>query len=159
MNQEIESLLKALEETPRLLKELITEINPELYTKELIKGKWSIHENATHIAVGDLYGFQKRLVDFEEKECPSFEPLSGDNFPTNFFIEQDLLKTLEDFFKVRETTIELAYSLGKDKWHKKANHPEYKSYTPYIMLRHLLMHDHAHMYKIEDMGFRIVPIK
>jgi len=35
MNQEIESLLKALEETPRLLKELITEINPELYLRNL----------------------------------------------------------------------------------------------------------------------------
>ena len=32
---------------------------------------------------------------------------------------------------------------------------EYWKYTPYIMLRHLLMHDHSHLYKIEDMGYRI----
>jgi len=51
----------------RLLNELISEIDAELYKKN-IKGKWSIHEHATHIAIGDMYGFQKRLKDFREKE-------------------------------------------------------------------------------------------
>ena len=46
----LKSLLNALNETPRLLKELISEINPELYKQELVKRKWSIHEHATHIA-------------------------------------------------------------------------------------------------------------
>ena len=68
MNRKIEPILKALEETPRLLKELISEIDPELYKSEIIKGKWSIHENASHIAVGDNYGFQKRLKDFKNQE-------------------------------------------------------------------------------------------
>lgn len=68
MNREIETILNALSETPRLLKELITEIDSELYKEEIIKGKWSIHENATHIAVGDIYGFQKRLNDFKQED-------------------------------------------------------------------------------------------
>lgn len=85
MNIEIETILNALSETPRLLKELITEIDSELYKKKIIKGKWSIHEHATHIAVGDIYGFQKRLNEFKREEKPSFEPLSGDNFDVDFF--------------------------------------------------------------------------
>jgi DinB superfamily len=159
MNREIETILNALNETPRLLKELIDEINPELYKEKIIKGKWSIHEHATHIAVGDIYGFQKRLEDFRQKENPSFEPLSGDNFDKDFFIQLDLIKSISDFFEIRQKTIELAKSFDSKDWDKLAIHPEYKTYTPYIMLRHLLMHDHNHLYKIEDMGFGLGHVK
>mgnify|MGYP006153123277 CR=1 FL=1 len=138
-----------------MLKELISEIDPKLYKTKIIEAKWSMHEHATHIAVGDCFGFQKRLKDFKKKETPLFEPLSGDSFPNNFFIKLDLFKTVEDFFNIRQSTIELARSLGESVWNKEAIHPEYKKYTPYIMLRHLLMHDHSHLYKIEDMGFGI----
>ena len=159
MNPKIETILNALNETPRILKELILEIDTTLYKKKIIKDKWSIHEHATHVAVNDVYGFQKRLEDFKQYEKPIFEPLSGDNFDDNFFIELDLEKTLNDFFKIRENTIELARAFDKNNWNKEAIHPEYKTYTPYIMLRHLLMHDHSHLYKIEDMGFGIGHIK
>jgi hypothetical protein len=159
MNRETETILTALAETPRLLKELISEIDPVLYKEKIIKGKWSIHEHATHIAVGDIYGFQKRFKDFKEIETPIFEPLSGDNFEENFFIELDLKKAITDFFDVRQKTIELARGFNSKEWNKIAYHPEYKVYTPYIMLRHLLMHDHNHLYKIEDLGFGIGHVK
>lgn len=159
MNRDIETLLNALAETPRLLKELITEIDSELYKKKIIKDKWSIHEHATHVAVGDIYGFQKRLIDFRQETKPTFEPLSGDNFDQDFFIKLDLNKSINDFFEIRLRTIELAKEFNKNDWNKLAIHPEYKTYTPYIMLRHLLMHDHNHLYKIEDMGFGIGHVK
>jgi len=159
MNQKIQSILNALNETPRILKELIIEIDPELYKQEMIAGKWSIHEHATHVAVGDIYGFQKRLEDFKNKKQPIFKPLSGDNFDESFFLELDLDTCLHNFFEIRQNTIKLAISFNQNDWHKLAIHPEYKTYTPYIMLRHLLMHDHAHLYKIEDMGFGIGHVK
>tara|TARA_B110001452_G_scaffold252332_1_gene242119 strand:+ start:1032 stop:1511 length:480 start_codon:yes stop_codon:yes gene_type:complete len=159
MNREIETILNALSETPRLLKELITEIDSELYKEKIIKGKWSIHEHATHIAVGDNYGFQKRLNDFRQEKKQIFEPLSGDNFDKDFFIKLDLKKAINDFFEIRQRTIELAKEFNSNDWSKLAIHPEYKTYTPYIMLRHLLMHDHNHLYKIEDMGFGIGHVK
>ena len=68
-------------------------------------------------------------------------------------------KSLNDFFEIRHSTIELAKAFNNNDWNKLANHPEYKTYTPYIMLRHLLMHDHNHLYKIEDMGLGIGHIK
>ena len=159
MNREIEHILQALGESPRLLKELITEIDPKLYKKEIIKGKWSIHEHATHIAVGDLYGFQKRIKAFKQEEKPIFQPLSGDDFDDTFFMELNLEKVIHDFFEIRQKTIELAKEFNSNDWNKLAIHPEYKTYTPYIMLRHLLMHDHNHLYKIEDMGFGIGHVK
>ena len=159
MNRDIESIINTLSETPRLLKELVDEIDSERYKESFVKGKWSIHENATHIAVGDIYGFQKRLQDFRQEEKPTFEPLSGDDFDKDYFIKLDLSKTINDFFEIRKKTIELAREFNPNDWNKSAFHPEYKIYTPYIMLRHLLMHDHNHLYKIEDMGFGIGHLK
>lgn len=153
MDQKIDTILNALNETPRLLSELISEIDPKLYKKKIIKGKWSIHEHATHLAVGDIYGFQSRLKDFKQKEKPTIEPLSGDNFDKDFFMELDLNKSLNHFYKIRQATIEQARAFNENEWNKLAIHSEYKTYTPYIMLRHLLMHDHFHLYRIEDMGF------
>ena len=66
---------------------------------------------------------------------------------------------VKSFFNVRQKTIELAKSLTEEDWSKEAVHPEYEKYTPYIMIRHLLMHDHNHLYKIEDMGFGIGHVK
>lgn len=155
MDNKVETILNALEQTPRLLNELISEIDPNLYKKNIIQGKWSIHEHATHVAVGDLYGFQKRLHQFKEIDKPIFEPLSGDDFEKDFFIDLDLHSSLQDFFEIRKQTIALAKDFDQKEWSKVAAHPEYKTYSPYIMLRHLLMHDHVHLYKIEDMGFGI----
>lgn len=155
MYKKIEPILQALEETPRLLKELISEIDSKRYKLEIIKGKWSIHEHATHIAVTDKYGFQKRLEKFKNEENPIITPLSGDNFDKAFFLNLNLERSLEDFFTIRKNTIDLAKKFNPKDWNKLAVHPEYKTYSPYIMLRHLLMHDYVHLYKIEEMGFEI----
>ncbi|CAM1372768.1 DinB family protein [Tenacibaculum xiamenense] len=159
MNKNITSILSALQETPRILNELILEIDPKLIRRIIVKDKWTIHEHATHIAITDLHGFQKRLLDFKEKEKPEFISLSGDNFERDFYLNLNLEQTVKNFFSVRQKTIELAKSLTEEDWNKEAVHPEYKIYTPYIMLRHLLMHDHNHLYKIEDMGFGIGHVK
>ena len=58
-----------------------------------------------------------------------------------------------------QETIELVKTFNEKDWNKLAIHPEYRIYTPYIMLRHLLMYDHSHLYKIEDMGFGIGHVK
>ena len=150
---EINHLIENISKTPILLKELISELPKDRLTKELKKGKWSIHEHATHVAISDIYGFQKRLKQFSEEENPTIKPLSGADFDKAFFINLNLNDTLEQFFEHRKETIEMARSLPTELMTKSAYHPEYDIYTPYIMLRHLMMHDHYHMYAIEDLGY------
>jgi len=77
----------------------------------------------------------------------------------DFFLKLDVNKSIDEFYKIRQNTIALAREFSQNDWNKLAIHPEYKKYTPYIMLRHLLMHDHSHLYKIEDMGFGIGHLK
>ena len=104
------------------------------------------------MCIGDVHGFQKRLPEFLSSNRPKFEPLSGESFPVDHFMKLDLMANIEAFFEARKTSIQMAQSFHPELWDKESDHPEYAKYTPYIMLRHLLMHDHAHLYRIEDLG-------
>ncbi len=152
---EAKHIIESISKTPVLLKELISELPKNRLTKEVKKGKWSIHEHATHIAVSDIYGFQKRLTQFLEEDQPVIEPLSGNDFDEDFFISLNLEDALNSFFEKRKETVKMAKALSSDLLNRQAIHPEYENYTPYIMLRHLMMHDHYHMYAIEDLGYGI----
>jgi hypothetical protein len=55
------------------------------------------------------------------------------------------------FMQHRTALLEQLKIREKQFWSKKASHPEYREYTPYILLRHTLMHEHLHMYRIENL--------
>lgn len=144
-------ILSCLEKTPKFLAGLLSQIPEEIRKVRRIKNSWSIHEHACHIATGDKIGFIDRLHQFLNEECPVFIPLSGKSFPPNYLIEMDLNQAMYRFHKDRAELIRLARSLDDALWKKEGKHPEYVIFTPYIMLRHRLMHDHLHMYRIEEL--------
>ncbi|MDA0195055.1 MAG: hypothetical protein O2951_08420 [Bacteroidetes bacterium] len=47
--------------------------------------------------------------------------------------------------------VSLVKSFENDLWSKTAVHPEFNKYSHYILLRHAMMHDHFHMYRIEEL--------
>ena len=144
-------IIYCLKQSPIILKNLLTQVPSELYKVRRIPGKWSIHEHACHIAAGDQTGFIDRFKQFLNEEKPKIKPLSGDSFPPDYLIKMDLSDALDIFFEKREELIGLVSSADKSIWTKEAEHPEYQIYTPYLMLRHRLLHDHFHMYRIEEL--------
>ena len=147
----VAEISESLSKTPGILIELLDQIPSDLLKQRRIEDKWTIHEHACHIATGDKFGFHKRIAAFINELEPKFEPLSGESFDKDFYSEMDLNKALDEFKQLRKQTIELTNNLEAQIWNKNSIHPEYEKYTPYIMLRHLLMHDHFHMYRIEEL--------
>lgn len=147
----IKKISDALSSTPEILSDLLHQVPTELLKEKRIKNKWSIHEHACHICSGDKYVFHKRLLKFKNEATPVFNPVSGDSFDENFLNDMDLNTSLNEFVTLRKKTIEFINHFDKESWNKKGVHPEYKEYTPYILLRHMLMHDHLHMYRIEEL--------
>jgi len=147
----ITEITEALSKTPDILIELLNEIPTDLLKQRRIVNKWTIHEHACHIAMGDKFGFHKRMVAFKNELEPIFEPLSGESFDKNFYFEMNLNEALDEFKQLRSQTIESINNLESEIWNKNGIHPEYEKYTPYIMLRHLLMHDYFHIYRIEEL--------
>ncbi len=148
---DIEILTECLKHTPVILTQLLAQIDPELYKDRRIINKWSIHEHACHIATGDKIGFIDRLSKFIDEDNPAFTPLSGESFPPDYYYNMDLNKALEEFKHYRKKIIEMVSALEDNFWHKSSRHTEYTVFTPYIMLRHRLLHDHLHLYRIEEL--------
>lgn len=143
--------LAILEKTPRLLQELIQEIPTELLKEQRIPNKWSIHEHACHLAIVD-HLFFARFALFRLEEKPEIKPyLPGTNTPQDELLSMDLVEKLAEFPSLRDNLIEEIKALSEKDWNKQGDHEEYTLFTPAIMLRHLMIHDHFHMFRIQQL--------
>lgn len=143
--------LAILEKTPRLLQELIQEIPTDLLKERRIANKWSIHEHACHVAIVD-HLFIARFILFKVEEQPDIAPyLPGKNTPEDELLSMDLREKLASFPSLRDNLLGEIKGLTERDWQKEGKHEEYRQFTPQIMLRHLMMHDHFHMFRIQQL--------
>jgi hypothetical protein len=149
--EEVNRIIRCLELSPHILDGLIKETPTHFLKLERVQNRWTIHKHACHVAVGEKYSFHKRFKAFQDKDQPCFTPISGDDFSKEFYEKMDIDAASKEFHLNRKTTIEMTKDLPISFWEKEAVHPEYTKYTPFIMLRHLLMHDHLHFYSIEEL--------
>lgn len=151
-NRGIEQKMEVLEKAPDFLEELIEKI-PEKRLKIRRKpGKWSIHEHACHLSDS-----QKMILDrfqtFKEVKNPEFTPFipGTDDTPDDHLSNMDLQKALRDFRTDRNNMLKLLDTFTEDDWQNQASHPEYEKYNPKLFLRHVMLHDQFHMYRIEQL--------
>jgi len=65
--------------------------------------------------------------------------------------EMEMKAALPEFAQCRQQQLALLEKADDAAWQKIAIHPEYDLYTLYILTRHILMHDHWHMYRMEQL--------
>lgn len=148
---EIGRTLHLLSESPAVLRDLISRIPPELLKVRRIPGKWSIHEHACHI-VDVQPVLLRRFEKFRDEEVAHITPyIPGDTDPSDHLMNMNLNMILDDFYRLRSEMTAFLEKMPQSYWEKKATHGEYTEYGPSILLRHLLLHDHVHMYRIEEL--------
>lgn len=145
------ALIEGLRNSPLILTEFFRGIPDDLRKIRRIPDKWCIHEHACHLSqTEEMIG--KRFLRFQTEEHPVFEPyLPGKTVETATLIELDFQEELDRFTSRRKELVNLLESFGQEVWKKTAKHPEYITYTPLILMRHTLMHDHFHMYRMEEL--------
>ena len=149
--RDIDLLIQGLASTPEILENLLADIPVEKLKQERIKNKWTIHEHVCHIAQAEEMIYN-RFNEFNQKVTPQFNAyLPGKTVETSGFIYLDAKDELEHFKTERAKTLHLIKNFSLDMWERKACHEEYREYGAYILLRHVLMHDFFHMYRIEEM--------
>ncbi|MBX2840847.1 MAG: DinB family protein [Flammeovirgaceae bacterium] len=147
---DIEPIKKNLKDGPLFLENMLKEIPEGLLKERRIKGKWSIHEHACHL-VDVQQMINARFIKFRDEEKPEVKPyLPGTNVADDFLMELPLKETVAKFTEFREELLEIVADFDEQVWQKKVIHPEYEPFNPYIFLRHVMMHDHFHMYRIEE---------
>lgn len=150
--KDINTIMEGLGLTGTLLSEFVKSMPEAVLGRRRAEGFWTVADHVRHLADVQPMLFE-RLFRFKEEDRPVFKPhipaedegLTAD--PPAF----DMDVILEKFNVWREKQIALMGSLREPVWDKTADHPEYTLYTPYILARHILMHDHWHMYRMEEL--------
>ncbi len=148
---ENDRIINCLEQSPFILQELIRKVPKAILKEHRRIGKWSIHENACHLAQAEDM-ILNRFRIFKKEDRPHFKPYLPDKIvETRELIDMNLQTELSRYELLRSELVNLVLTFRKKDWQKSASHPEYKVYNPIILLRHTLMHDHFHMYRIEEL--------
>jgi len=80
--------------------------------------------------------------------------LPGDQDPDDLLLRMDLDAALEQFIGDRRRLVTRLESLDSRDWARTAKHGEYRTYSVFIMFRHLALHDFLHAYRIEELLLR-----
>lgn len=150
MNLEAEAeyykIIEALSNAPTHLESLMKLVDKDtMYLK--YNHNWSIHQHCLHLCYSDEEVYIPRLLQFELDEV-FIQPQAG--LEGGYLLAINGL--LDNFAAQRQRMLgmcDIKLLL------KSAKHPEYKQYNYQIMLRHIMLHDHFHMYRIEDLALRL----
>jgi uncharacterized damage-inducible protein DinB len=151
--EDLTHILTGLRQSAPIFSALLAEIPTDMHKIRRIPGKWSIHEQACHLADVQPMLLQ-RMERFAKEDAFTIQPyLPGDTVSDEHLIGMNLDAALEQFRLVRAAQLALIESIPTDSdyWRKTAIHPQYTQYTPLILLRHTLLHDHFHLYRIEEL--------
>ncbi|MGI8905135.1 MAG: DinB family protein [Candidatus Sumerlaeaceae bacterium] len=136
---------------PSFLRELLSNIPAEMLKQARKPGKWTIHEHAVHMTMVDDIMIP-RLEAFRSQAEPKIVPYNpSEAEKAGSLLEMELNARLDCFDDSRERLIDAFSLLNPADYDKHADHPEYREYTPRVMLRHLMMHDYLHCYRIEEL--------
>ena len=149
--QDIPTLMKGLENTGPILTEFVRSIPTEKMNRRRGEGFWTIAEHISHLAQVQAM-LLERLQRFMAEDRPEFIPyIPGDGEAEAQPPQMPINAALESFAHVRARQLALLEKADDAAWRKTAVHPEYELYSLHILVRHILMHDYWHMYRMEEL--------
>jgi uncharacterized damage-inducible protein DinB len=149
--QDIPDLLEGLRQSTNILSALVGSIADEKMNRRRGDGFWTIAEHVSHLAEVQPM-LLERIQRFMNEDRPRFIPYNpGDNETDTLPPKVDAAAALEKFAQERKQQLALLEKADNAFWQRTGSHPEYERYSLYILARHILMHDHWHMYRMEEL--------
>lgn len=150
--KDIADVLDGLKRAPTVLSAFVETMPEENLDLRRGEGFWTVAEHVSHLAQVQPM-LLERLERFMGEAHPEFVPYipgDGEEDPDTPF-RMEIGKALAQFEKCRTKQVALLENVDEDVWQKTATHPEYERYSLYILIRHMLMHDYWHMYRMEEL--------
>ena len=146
---DIPNIIISLKQTPQIFEQFIGAVPiGELKERRLIN-QWSAQEWAAHLVKAQII-LLDRFQAFMDKGNPEFEPHFIDQTEVDpQLMEYGIVEMCSDFKAFRKGLIDLVSARDSSFWVLPGIHKEYSQYNPYILLRHVLMVDHFHLFQIE----------
>jgi uncharacterized damage-inducible protein DinB len=149
--KDIPDLLDGLRRSGNILSEFVKTIPAAKMNLRRGDGFWTIAEHVSHLAQVQPM-LLERLQRFMNEDRPEFVPyIPGDGQAEAQPPHMELNAALEAFAIHRQKQLTLLQKANQTDWQKTGSHPEYELYSLYILVRHILMHDHWHMYRMEEL--------
>lgn len=150
----VAAVIDALRRAPNIVVPLVREVPAAVLTRRPAPRRWSAHEHACHLAHVHALFFD-RLEYMLRDPAPVIRPyLPGEQDADDFLLRMDLDAALERFADDRRRLVARLESLAPRDWARTAEHAEYRTYSVFIMFRHLALHDFLHAYRIEELLLR-----
>ena len=147
-------VLDALRRAPDVVVPLVREVPRAVLKRRPAPRRWSAHEHACHLAHVHALFFE-RLEHMLREPAAVIRPyLPGEQDADDFLLGMDLDQSLDRFIADRARLVARLETLGAADWSRTAEHGEYRTYSVFIMFRHLALHDFLHAYRIEELLLR-----
>lgn len=150
--KEIQELLEGLKRSARVLSAFAESIAQEKLDLRRGQGAWTVAEHISHLAQVQPM-LLERLERFMTEEHPRFVPYipgAGEDEP-DAPARMPIGDALAQFADLRARQVALLEKAGEDVISRTASHSEYEQYSFRILVRHILMHDYWHMYRMEEL--------
>ena len=151
---DIPAVIDALRRAPAIVVPLVREVPPAVLRRRPAPRRWSAHEHACHLAHVHALFFD-RLDYMLRDPAPVIRPyLPGEQDADDLLLRMDLEASLARFAADRARLVARLEALSLADWGRTAEHGEYRTYSVFIMFRHLALHDFLHAYRIEELLLR-----
>ena len=149
MNDEL-PCLDLLEETPGILRGLMTEISEEDARWKPAEDRFSIAEVLAHLSHSEGHCYRTRVDRFLAEELPAFEADDAQMY-LDRYNNGDPEEDFAHFEDQRETNIELLRGLSADAGSRQAKHRAAGIITLNQMLHEWALHDLGHVRQIAEL--------
>ncbi len=116
-----------------------------------VKDFWTIYQHVEHLAESQRV-ILDRINLFLSEEKPVIKPYGPNGKLTAASLP--ISSHVEEFEKLRNQQIVLIKNAGEEVWKKSGEHPEFKKYSFDILVRHALLHDGFHMWRMEELWIK-----
>ena len=148
-HNDIEAIVSGLAGSYSILSGFVNSIPDEILHCKRGEGFWSIAEHVAHLAQVQIMGLERinRILNEDKPEFIPYFPEEDKSITPRPTMDQCLI----DFKTSRNAIVNRLAALKPEDWERLAFHPEYREYGLHIFARHILMHDHWHMYRMEEL--------
>ncbi len=146
----VDNLLLSLEESIEIVAEFIHTIPESEVNIKRRPDFWTIRHHVYHLADVQTLLYN-RLQRFKNEANPVITPYIPEKDEAKRPGYGSVAEALAAFQDLRRKQIDLIKSFGRADFIKEGNHPQYKKYTALILIRHILLHDYWHLYRIEEL--------
>ena len=149
--QEIRVCLNSLAGLPAVVESMLRAVPEERLTRRRAPDTWTILEHVLHLNQVQpmLHGRIKQFLQPGVPTMVPFDPFAEQPMPGADGTRLD--EVLADFADIRRAILDTLSAMPAEAWDREALHPEYDRYSLRILVRHMLMHDYWHLYRIEEL--------